>query len=146
MAVMTTARGKSRIGVRVYKATSAVLGAYATDLRHVQTFMVDDSSVAFAVGHNALNSGGAIANFVEQVFDGTPAEALVGNNAVVTVTTTLAIGTANFATPHRRYSNHDDTLANTSDSSSTLVFGADGFALTKTGDFSMSIVTKTTFA
>ena len=92
---------------------------------------VDDGSVAFAAGHTALNSGGAITNEYDQVLDATPTRSA----QTITHVMTIPVGSGNFTI--RRIALHDDTAANVTTSSSTLCVGIDGQALQKTSDFTL---------
>lgn len=101
--------------------------------RFARTLAIDDSSVGFAAGDDALNDGGAVANEFDVAFDATPSAPSAG-----AVTMVATVPAASGILVHRRASWHDDTVTNVTTSSTTLLMGVDGFALTKTGDFSMS--------
>lgn len=99
----------------------------------------DDSSVAFAAGDTALNSGGSVTNAYDQVLDSVPTE----SGQTITCVATIGTGSGNFTI--RRIALHDDTTTNVTTSSSTLFGGIDGQALTKTVDFTMAITLTITF-
>ena len=100
---------------------------------------VDDSAVALAATDTAANSGGAVTNFFDKVFDSTPTR----TNQEISVTTTYATGEANFTI--RRILQHDNTAANVTASSASLVGGIDGQSLTKTSDFTLAITQRVNF-
>lgn len=94
----------------------------------IQSMSVDDSTVAFANGDTALNSGGAVSNQADADFDQTP----IRTNQTVSHTATFGTGVANFTI--RRIAIHNAVAASVSSSSTTLVGGVDGQSLTKTSD------------
>ena len=98
---------------------------------------VDDSGTAFAAGTTTL---GSPTNLFDQAFDSAPTR----SGQVVTHVTTIAAGNGNFTI--QRVSLHDDTVANVTGTSTTVVAGIDGLSLTKTSDFSLSITLKLTYA
>lgn len=135
MAAIVVNRGLLRIGAQASQSTPTYGAA-----RHIQTLAIDDSSNAFAAGDTALNSGGAVSNEFDVVFDTTPTE----SGQTITHTATIVTGSGNFTI--RRVSLHDDTAANVTTSSTTLVGGIDGQSLTKTADFSMTFTINITYA
>ena len=116
---------------RIADSASHTAGYSAT--RFVQTLSVDDSAIAFLATDTALNTGGAVTNEYDQVLDATPTR----TGQVVTHICTIPTGSGNFVV--RRVALHDDAAANVTTSSTTLVAGIDGQALTKTVDFTMAI-------
>jgi hypothetical protein len=129
MAAKIVTNGLQRIGVQASQATSGSGPTYNAS-RHIQTMSVDDSSVAFAAGHTALNSGGAVTN-EDDVALATPTR----TGQVISHVGTFGTGVANFTI--RRVALHDDTIGNVTTSSTTLVAGIDGQSFTKSSDFSM---------
>lgn len=127
-------RGLLRIGQQASQSTNYNVA------RHIQTLSIDDGTVAFAAGHTALNSGGAVTNEYDQALDSTPTE----SGQTITHLSTIPTGQGNFTI--KRIALHDDTAANVTTSSSTLVGGIDGQSLTKTSDFSLAITVKITYA
>lgn len=93
---------------------------------------IDDSSTAFAAGHTALNSGGAVSNQADAAFDATPTR----TNQTVRHTATFGTGVFNGNTI-RRIALHNDTAANVSSSSTTLVAGVDAQSIVKNSSFSI---------
>ncbi len=128
LASLVPNNGLRRIGVQASQATSGSGPTYNV-ARHIQTMSFDDSTVAFAAGDTALNSGGAVANEFDAAFDVTPTRA----GQAVTHVTTVPTGSGNFTI--RRIATHDDTAANVTTSSTTLVSGVDAQSFTKTSDF-----------
>ncbi|HEX9831661.1 MAG TPA: hypothetical protein VGA66_01015 [Mycobacterium sp.] len=137
MAAKIVTRGLRRIGVQASQATGTIPYNVA---RHIQTMSVDDSSVAFAAGDTALNSGGAVTNEFDAAFDGTPTE----TGAIVTGVMTIPTGSGNFTI--RRIALHDDTDTNVTTSSTTLVGGIDGQSLAKTSDFTLAFTVTIAYA
>ena len=100
--------------------------------RYIQTLSIDDSAVAFTAGDTALNSGGAVTNEFDVAFDSTPTR----SGQTVTHLATIPTGSGNFTI--KRIALHDDTAANVTSSSTTLVGGVDGQTLVKTSSFSIT--------
>lgn len=137
MADIVVAQGLQRDAVNSDRATGT--GVTFASERYVRTMSVDDSSIAFATGHTALNSGGAVSNAFDAAFDATPTR----SNQTVTEVMTVPTGSGNFTI--RRIAGHDDTAANVTTSSTTLHWGIDGQSLTKTSDFSLAITVTRTY-
>lgn len=127
MASLIVNRGLARIAAQSTQATTGAAGYSAT--RHIQTMAWDDSIIPFAAADLALNTGGAVTNEVDQAFTSLPTI----SGQTVTMTSSLATGVGNFLI--RRISVHDDTAANMTTSSATLVSGIDGQSLQKTSDY-----------
>lgn len=128
MAAEIVTRGLLRIGQQASESTNY------NAARNIQTMSVDDSTVAFAAADTALNTGGAVTNMFDAVFDATPTEAAP---AVISHVMTIPVGSGNFTV--RRIALHDDTAANVTTSSTTLVAGVDGQSLVKTSSFTLAI-------
>lgn len=107
--------------------------------RYIRTLSIDDSSNAFTATDTALNSGGAVTNEYDQGFDSTPTR----SGQVVTHVSTIPTGSGNFTI--RRIALHDDTAANVTTSSTTLVAGVDGQSFTKTADFTIQFTLTLTY-
>ena len=137
MAALITVKGLLRCGQQAFESTNYDAA------RNIQVGSVDDSSNALADSDTAANSGGAVSNFYDQVFDSTPTESTTSTTATITTTWTVPTGSGNFTI--RRILMHDDTAANVTSSSSTLFGGIDGQSLTKTSDFTIQFTLKTTF-
>lgn len=133
MASLVVNQGLIRCGKQTFESTNY------NAARNVQTGSIDDSSTALAAAHTALNSGGAVTNQFDVVFDATPTE----SSQTVTCVYTIPTGSGNFTI--RRLTEHDDTAANVSTSSTTLFGGVDAQALTKTSDFSLAVTKSYTF-
>ncbi|WP_373092740.1 hypothetical protein [Zhongshania sp.] len=134
MAAKIVNRGLLRIGQQASQSTNYNVA------RYIRTMSVDDGTAAFAAAHTALNSGGAITNEYDQAFDATPTEA----SQTITHVCTIPTGQGNFTI--RRIALHDDTAANVTTSSATLVAGVDGQSIGKTADFSLQITLTITYA
>jgi len=100
---------------------------------------VDDSANAFAATDTALNSGGAVTNAFDQALDSTPTR----SNQTISHVMTIATGSGNFTI--RRVALHDNTAANVTTSSTSLVAGIDGQSITKTADFTLAITVQITY-
>lgn len=109
-------------------------------VRHVQTLSVDGSAFAFAAGDTALNSGGGVLDEFDVAFNVTP----TFSGSVVTMSAIIPAASGNFTI--RRIAVHDDTAANVSISSATLVAGIDAQSLTKTSDFTVTLTLECTLA
>ncbi len=133
MASIVVNRGLLRIGQQASESTNY------NAARNIQVMSVDDSSNALAATDTAANTGGAVTNFFDQVFDATPTE----SGQTITHIMTLATGNGNFTI--RRILLHDDTAGNVTSSSTTLVGGVDGQTITKTSDFTLAITLKLTY-
>lgn len=140
MASLVALGGLTRIGAQASQATGAARTYSAT--RHIQTMSIDDQSSGFLSTDVDLDRAGGltVANMFDQAFSPTPTFV----DQTVTHTTTIPTGSGNFTT--RRIATHDDTAANVSVSSDTLVSGVDGVALQKTSDFSMTPTLKFLFS
>lgn len=131
MASRIVNRGLQVIGGRA----SSTADAFAA----IASMSVDDSTVAFAAGDTALNSGGAVTNEADLDFDATPTR----SNQTVSHTATFGTGAANFTI--RRIALHNAAAASVSTSSTTLVAGIDGQSLAKTSDFTLAITVSITY-
>lgn len=127
-------KGLLRTGQQTFESTNY------NAARNVQVMSVDDSTVAIAAGDTAANSGGAITNFFDKVFDATPTEAAP---AVITCVTTLTTSEAIFTI--KRILLHDDVAATVSASSSSLYGGVDAQSIVHTADFQLVITMKVTY-
>lgn len=139
MASVVPLNGLQRIGVQASQATAGAGPTYSAS-REIQVLAVDDNSTGFGSGNTALDDVGTVTNEADAAFDNTPSR----TDEIVTHEATFSTGVANFT--HRRVSLHDDTAANVSASSDTLVTGVDGFALTKTSDFEMTYTVTITYS
>lgn len=124
MAATIVNRGLLRIGQQASESTNY------NAARNIQTLAVDDSSTAATPTTTTL---GSPSNLYDLAFDSTPTE----SGQEITHVATIPTGSGNFTI--RRVSLHDDTAANVTGSSTTLVAMIDGQTLTKTSDFSMQI-------
>lgn len=134
MAKIIVNRGLLRIGQQTSESTNY------NAARNIQTMSVDSSSNAFTATDTALDSGGAVASEFDAAFDATPTES---GTATITHVMTIPSGSGNFTI--RRIALHDDTAANVTTSSTTLVAGIDGQSITKTSDFSLEITITMTY-
>lgn len=130
MATLVFTNGKQRIGVQASQATSGT-GPTFSATRHIQAMSVDDSATAFAAGDTALNTGGAVTNEFDKALDSTP------TRASQTITHLMTLATGDYNQVVKRVALHDDTAANVTTSSTTVVVGIDGLALTKAGTFTL---------
>lgn len=131
MASIVVNQGLQRIGINASQATGYAAG------RYIRSMAVDDSATAFTATTTTL---GSPTNEADVDLDSTPSIAA----QTVTHVATFGTGVANFNI--KRISLHDDTAANVTGSSSTLVAGIDGQSLTKTSDFSMTITVTVAYA
>lgn len=128
-------QGLQRIGINTaIVGGGAAVGASQTVTRYLMTMAVDDNASNFAAADLALNtSRGAVTNEFDQLLDG-----LATRSAqTISFTCTLATGNANFTIKGITW--HDDTVANVTSSSSTLMAGIAGQSLQKTSSFSLAI-------
>lgn len=140
MAAIFVTNGLQRVGVQASQATSGSGPTYSAT-RHIQTLSIDDQVSAFLVTDTDLNRAGAltVTNEFDLAFDAAPTR----SGQVVTHVATIPAGSGNFTI--RRIAMHDDTAANVSTSSDTLVCGIDGQSLLKTADFAMAITLTLTY-
>jgi len=127
MASKVVNQGLKMIGDRA----SGVSGAAAA----IAGMSFDDSTVAFAATDTAANSGGAITNFQGNALDSTPTGPAATTPYVVTHLCTLTTGQFNTFTV-KRMAAHNSNAPTTS--STTLISGVDGFAITKQSTFSIT--------
>lgn len=97
----------------------------------IATMTWDDNTSAFAAGHTALNSVGAISNFVANITSNTT----VGSQTIQfegTVTTAQLNGVT-----IKRIALHNAATAAVTSASATLYGGVDAQTIAKTSDFSL---------
>jgi hypothetical protein len=137
MASIVVNRGLLRIGQQASESTNY------NDARNIQTLSVDIGTTAFAAGHTKLNDSAdvteAATSYFDQALDATPTE----SGQTITHVSTIGTGNGNFTI--RRIALHDNTAANVTASSATLVAGIDGQSIAKTSDFSLEITFKLTY-
>lgn len=134
MATRVVTRGLLRIGQQASESTNY------NAARNIQTMAVDDATEAFQAADTKLDDGTGYTQEFDQVFTATPTE----SGQTIIHSTIIGTGDGNFLI--RRISMHDDTAANVSGSSATLVMGVDGQTLTKTADFTLTITLRLTYA
>lgn len=134
MSAIVVNRGLLRIGQQASQSTNYDVA------RYLRTMSIDDSAVAFASGHTALNSGGAVSNYFDQALDGVPTE----SSQTISHVCTIPSGSGNFQI--KRVAMHDNTAGSVTDSSATLVAGVDGQSFTKTADFALKITFNITYS
>lgn len=134
MATLIVNRGLLRIGAQASESTPTY-----SDARNIQTMSLDNNATGFSATHTTLTSAGSITNEFDQAIS-TPTE----SSQTIIHTTTFAAGDGNFTI--RRIALHDDTATNVTTSSTTLVMGVDGQALTKTSDFTLTVTMRLTYA
>lgn len=134
MANRVVTKGLLRTGQQTFESTNY------NAARNVQVMSVDDSTVAIAAGDTAANTGGAITNFFDKVFDATPTETAP---AVITCVTTFTTSEAIFTI--KRILLHDDVAGTVTASSSSLYGGVDAQSLVHTADFQLVITMKVTY-
>lgn len=134
MAARTVDQGLQRI------ADTASQTAGFASARFIRTLSLDDGTVAFAAGHTNLESGGAVTNEYDRAFDGTPTR----SGLIVSHVTTIPAADALFTI--KRVALHDDTVANVTKTSTTLVAGIDGQSILKTADFTLAITVTLTYS
>ena len=130
MASIIVNRGLLRLGQQSFKSTNYNVN------RHIQTMSFDDSATAFTAAATGL---GSPTNEFDAAFDVTPTE----TGQTIICTTTIPTGSGNFTI--RRIAEHDDTAANVTGASATLVGGVDAQNLTKTVDFALAATKNYTF-
>lgn len=128
-------QGLQRTGINLAcVGGGAAVGLPQTTSRYLMTMSVDDNANNFAAADTALStSRGAIVNMFDQLLDG-----LATRTAqTISFTCTLGTGVANFTI--RGIAWHDDTVANVTAASATLIAGIAGQSLLKTSSFSLAI-------
>lgn len=135
MAKLTVTQGRNMILQHAYQATG-----YSSS-RYIRTMSIDDNSTGFSAGHTALDSAGTVSNLYDAAFDATPSAPASGQVSVAMTT-----GTSNGNFTQRRFAQHNDTAANVTASSTTLIMGIDGQSITKTSDFNETITQTTSLA
>lgn len=90
--------------------------------RYDRTFSVSDGNLTLGAG---TTNAGSPSNFFDQAFDSTPTR----SSLTVSKVTTIAAGDAAFE--HTELLWHDDTVANVTGSSNTVIHGIDGLSITK---------------
>lgn len=133
MATLIVNRGLLRLGQQASESTNY------NAARNLQTIAVDDATGAFAAANTKLNDGAGYTQQFDQAFTATPTE----SGQTIIHSTIIGTGDGNFTI--RRISIHDDTAANVTASSTTLVMGVDGQALVKTSDFTITITLRLTY-
>lgn len=132
MANLVVRQGLVRIALNGSQATG-----YSSS-RYVRTLAIDDSSNAFAAADTAANTGGAVTNFFDVALSSAVQATTTFTND--TIRHTATIPAASGAMTIRRISLHDDTTANTTSSSTTLIAGIDGQSLVKNTTFALTLV------
>ena len=128
-------QGLQRIGVQASSGTNAAEPTFGTG-RTIQVMTWDIGGTAFAAANTKLNDSGDVlgtvnTQYFDQAFDLTPSR----SSQTVTHISTLGTADGNFVI--RRIALHDNTAANVTNSSTSLVCGVDGQSLTKTSDFTL---------
>lgn len=139
MATLVFTNGLQRVGVQASQATSGSGPTYSVS-RHIQTMSVDDSATAFAAGDTALNTGGAVTNEFDAAFDS------AATRSSQTISHVMTLGTADYNQTVKRIALHDDTAANVTTSSTTVVAGIDALSLTKASTFTLKTTFRVTYA
>lgn len=134
-------QGLQRIGINAASVGGgAPVGDPQTTTRYLMTMSVDDNANDFAAADTTLQtSRGAVTNEHDQLLDGLAT--MVAQT--ISFTSTLGTGDANFII--RGIAWHDDTPANVSATTSTLLAGIAGQSITKTSNFSLEITGEITF-
>lgn len=137
MATLIVNRGLLRIGQQASESTNY------NAARNIQTMSIDIGATAFAAAHTKLNDSADVtesaSSYFDQAFTATPTE----SGQTIIHSTVIGTGNGNFVI--RRIAMHDDTAANVTASSATLVMGVDGQTLTKTADFTVTITVRLTY-
>lgn len=126
MASLVVNRGLLRIGQQAFQSTN-----YSAT-RNIQVMAVDDATGAFLAANTKLNDGTGYTQEFDQVFTATPTE----SGQTIICSTIIPTGSGNFTI--RRISTHDNAAGSVDGTTTTLVSGVDGQALTKTSDFTMT--------
>jgi len=133
MASLIVNQGLQRIAINASQAT-----AFSSS-RFIQSMSVDDATGAFAAANTKLDDGAGFTQEFDAAFDSTPTR----SNQTISHVMTIPTGSGNFTI--RRVALHDDTAANVTSSSTTLVGGVDNQSLTKTSDFTLAITMRITY-
>lgn len=133
MAAIVVNQGLQTIGERASFVTPT--------FGRIQTISVDDQSSAFLATDQDLDRAGGLT--VTNMFDQAISPDPTRSSQTISHITTIPTGSGNFTI--RRIALHNDTAANVSTSSNTLVAGVDGQSLTKTSDFTITFTLKLTY-
>lgn len=134
MAAVSMTAGLKMVGDRA----SGVSGAAAA----IAGMSWDSNTVAFVNTHTACATGGASPDFRGQALDSTPTSGAAATPHVVTHIATLDTG---FDTKVvKRIALHN--TASPTDSGTTLMFGVDGFSITKASTFTMPTTFKLSYS
>lgn len=133
MASRVVNRGLLRIGQQAFESTNY------NAARNLQVLSIDDNAVAFGQTDTTCSTRGATTTFYDQAFDATPTES---GQTITCLTTILA---ANGAMTIKSIAIHDDTAANTTATSSTLVAGIDGLTIVKDTTYGLALTLQMTF-
>lgn len=127
MAAVNMTAGLKMVGDRA----SGVSGAAAA----IAGMTFDDNTVAFANTHTACNSGGASPHIQGNALDATPIGPAAATPYVVPHLCTLTAGQFNTFVV-KRIALHNTNAP--TDSTASLMFGVDGFSLTKGSGFGLT--------
>lgn len=134
MARLIVNRGLLRIGQQASQSTNF------SATRQIQVMSVDDATGAFAAANTKLDDGAGFTQEFDKVFNATPTE----SGQAISHVTKFLTAEANFT--WRRVALHDDTAANVTGASATLVGGIDGLTIVKTVNFAITITLKLTYS
>jgi hypothetical protein len=132
MANLVTQNGLVRNALNASQATG-----YSSS-RYNRTLATDDSSVAFTATDTACNSGGTVTTFFDVALSSAVQATTTFTNDTIRHTATIPSGSGQMTI--RRISLHDDTTANVTSSSTTLVAGIDAQSLSKNTTFALTLV------
>lgn len=140
-AVMFTV-GKQRVAINAsVVGGGAAVGLAQTVSRYVMTMSVDDGTVNFAAADTAANTGGAITNFYDQLLDALATRAGQVVTHIMTIT-----GVTYDGLTVKRILLHDDTVANVSASSNTIICGFDQLSNLKTAGINFQTTVTLTYS
>lgn len=126
MAAVSMTQGLKMVGDRA----SGVAGAAAA----IAGMSFDDNTVTFVNTHTACNSGGASPHIQGNALDSTPTGGSAATPYIVSHVCTLTSGQFNGNTV-KRIALHNTNAP--TDSTTSLMFGVDGFSLAKASGFAL---------
>lgn len=143
MASVMFATGRTRIGTNASAVGgSSTVGTSQTTTRYIMTMSVDDGTVNFATTDTTLSTGGTPTNEFDQLLDGFATITAQVATHIMTIAGTSAYDGLTI----KRIALHDDTVANVTKTSTTIVCGIDQQTLVKTAGIAFALTLTITYS